>query len=655
MYRKLFKMKTNLKVIFTLLIYLCAFFFSQGIFAKTSDTNKLKCVSIFYERMPSIKPKYQRGRLDAILLQNLIGHFPHIQQYIIPIDQYKQGQINNCEANFYIGSRLTSKFPRTLISDYIPTIRNVNWINYNISPLINSRFTSKIPRSFIRDFISTKRNVVWINDNISQLGEQAIKKIWSAQHIGIARVDRKNLDINLQPGFYKFFEYKNETFLKSANFDKTSNFSGYNEIIILNISNKAMQKKYVIAWAKHSSRQIKTPYILRNKNHWYFADNPFLYVFENDRYLIFADVLFDMLNEKPIDHGKKFALVRLEDISPHSDDKRIRIITDLMSKYNVPFAISLIPLYVDPLGIYKDSPPSGKLKLSNDPKLISTLEYAKKHGASFIMHGISHQLGNKKNPYSGISGHDFEFWDKINEKPIANDTPKYVLNRISKGLKIIQDSGFNVVAWLTQHYKASALDYVIFGKIFKWNVGRVNYAISNIDDAVSLPGSFLFNSTEESHEHAKQRLSYFKNFKVKTTKTPQYAEPFLPYTIYGDYYGQRLIPENLGNVQPALNEQVINKRTVDDIIQDAKRNLVLRDVWASFFIHLQLLNLEKRGGLSKYSGDTSELERLIRTIKALGYEFVDLKTWTRENSLKKRPKPISGTGVSKINITFSSI
>ena len=76
---------------------------------------------------------------------------------------------------------------------------------------------------------------------------------------------------------------------------------------------------------------------------------------------------------------------------------------------------------------------------------------------------------------------------------------------------------------------------------------------------------------------------------------------------------------------------MVHLETVMDIVQAAKRNRVIRDAWASFFIHPSLLNTVEQGGLSRYSGDTKWLEDLVTQIQSFGYEFVDLTTWTKNN------------------------
>jgi uncharacterized protein YdaL len=95
-----------------------------------------------------------------------------------------------------------------------------------------------------------------------------------------------------------------------------------------------------------SSEGGAIPYILRSGNFWYVADCPFEYVSETDRYLLFADLLHDMLGE---DHPRSHrVLIRIEDVHPLEDPNRLRAVANLLHSEKVPFLISLIPYYVNP-------------------------------------------------------------------------------------------------------------------------------------------------------------------------------------------------------------------------------------------------------------------------------------------------------------------
>jgi hypothetical protein len=44
--------------------------------------------------------------------------------------------------------------------------------------------------------------------------------------------------------------------------------------------------------------------------------------------------------------------------------------------------------------------------------------------------------------------------------------------------------------------------------------------------------------------------------------------------------------------------------------------------------------------LGLFPGDVAEIERLIKAVRENGYEFIDIATWTKENTLPKRKPTI---------------
>lgn len=137
-----------------------------------------------------------------------------------------------------------------------------------------------------------------------------------------------------------------------------------------------------------------------------------------------------------------------------------------------------------------------------------------------------------------------------------------------------------------------------------------------------------------------KRLQFLGDVKVDWPKQLLPTGQFFPYEIFGDVYGQRLIPENVGNVQPYMNEQVHKTLQIDDLIRIMKRNRVLRDFWGSFFIHPFQLEDTVNGGIGKFPGESGQIQKLIREARAAGYEFMDLKAWVKDTRLLKRPEPI---------------
>lgn len=559
------------------------------------------CVNVYFDR--SQDSKYWMGKTYATFLQNLLGHFPQYQQIVSPIELYKKGDIEKCAATIYIASY----------------------------------FENKIPSDFYDDYVNTKKNVAWLGYSVWGLGDR-FENIFGYKYSRLTTLDRKNLDSLGRPSFFKNILYKGETFFKYGNWSRENNqifLAPFEQTVLEPIS---PEKSQILAQAQQNVTKELLPYAIRADNHFYVADVPFSFMHEADRYFVFADLLFDILNEKPR-HNGKYALVRLEDVHPLVPIRQLYKITDVLKKENVPLNISLIPIFYDPLKRADRGPFEELVTMDRKKSFMTFIDDVKADKAFFIWHGVTHQYKQMMNPHNGVSGADFEFFDAVNNRPIAEDSADYVLDKLEDGFFTLQKAGITPRMWLTPHYQASSLDYIIFANVFSWNIGRVIYYNHSY---VGLPqGSenknIWFENTQSTS--AKLRRDYFKSLEV-TYESERWSGQIFPYEIFGDVYGQRLVPENLGNSQPFINAHVVSSRSKEDIVADAKRNLVLRDVWASFFYHPFLITTYEEGGRGAYPGDPAELEYIIRELKKLGYSFINLEDFLNNNTIEKRPEPI---------------
>ena len=96
------------------------------------------------------------------------------------------------------------------------------------------------------------------------------------------------------------------------------------------------------------------------------------------------------------------------------------------------------------------------------------------------------------------------------------------------------------------------------------------------------------------------------------------VDQFFPYPIANDYYGLYVWPENLGYVP--LPRHGGKPQHVDDMLEMARLNKVVRDAWASFFWHPPLIRTEI---------GIASLEKLVDGIRAEGYEFISLQELRR--------------------------
>lgn len=336
-----------------------------------------------------------------------------------------------------------------------------------------------------------------------------------------------------------------------------------------------LEKCSVVATA--TANEITIPYILRSGKFWYVVDSPFAYATETDRYLLFADLLHEILEENhPSSHR---ALIRIEDVHPLETPDRLRDVADALYAEKVPFLVSLVPFYVDPQQ-------NLRISLSDKPDLVDAIHYMVRRGGTVAMHGATHQ-------YKGVTAADFEFWDESTNKPIKDESAEAIRRKIDTGLSEFLRNGIYPVVWETPHYAGSQLTYDTVGKIFS----------SAMEQRLAIDDS----------DHSQ----------------------YFPYIIERDLHGQKIYPENLGYVPLDPSDPDASEEQVTHLIEYARKNLMVRDGFASCFYH-SFIPLEN-------------LTRLVKGFKEAGYTFVDLKN--ENNTVMLNDKAIAtGTGSVTLNL-----
>lgn len=459
--------------------------------------------------------------VEARELCNLLGHFKTLVS-IRGTNHYSPHEINNYDVTFYIG--------------YKPG--------------------RKPSHNFMNDALYTKKTVVWINGGLT-----AYKKYNSIEK-------RFGFDVTYldTTGTYNSVRCGNKVFTRGAD-----------DIFLVNVINNAKVK--VIATASSCATQKGIPYIVKSGNFYYVADLPFMDVTQSDRYLLFADLLHEMVGENhPENHQ---AIVRIEDVTPVRDPQNLKAIADILFSRHIPFLIGVVPFYVNPA--------EGKhISLSDRPELVEALKYCVENGATIVLHGVTHQ-------YKGVSGIDFEFWDGLSGKPIANENPNLIAYKIETGINECTKNGIYPLIWETPHYTASISDYKIFSRYFSSSIDR-----------------------------------------MMLNEDYQYGQ-FFPYVINKDIYGQKIFPENLGYI-PLLEKKDSTEQYVHQMINNARVLYNVRDGYASFFFH-PFLHLDY-------------LQEIVDGISRLGFTFVDLKQ--QPNWVKTKDAIIlSGSQKYSMNIDHS--
>src|SRR5436190_407324 len=451
---------------------------------------------------------FRVGERSAVLVRNLLGHFKELDVHMGAVGRYAAGNLSRCDRAIYMGTYFDGRMPNAFLADVAQYRRPFFWMSYNIWALRQ------------------------------HMGAERFEATWGFDYEKTHEPEQPKR--GALPQFYDRFSYKGATFRKVSTLDAEGAFTGDAAIVL--VKNRSAT---VLAEATHSGTDAKTPYLLRKGDFFYIADNPVSVIDERDRYLILADVLFDVLKLAPRNQ-KRYALARIEDIHPAYDLKLLYQTVEVFRARKLPFAINLIPRYVGP-------GTSGPLDATDNMKFVRMIHYALDNGASILVHGYEHQLTVDLGCGVSFSGEGYEFWDVCNKRPLPFDSEKFVQERLDNAKRILEEAKIPYAGWVTPHYAASELAL----RVIHRNFARVL-----------------------------QRMDYF--LKGRPYSRNNTTDQFFPYTIFHDYYGLHVWPENLGYLP--LSDDGAVMRSPDDMIENARLYKVVRDAWASFFWHPFLIN-----------------------------------------------------------------
>jgi uncharacterized protein YdaL len=503
--------------------------------------------------LPSGTPWDKLGLAYTIMLRNLLGHFD-AQVDMVPVQQYTAGAVNNYTATFYLGSAYDHQLPAAFLSDAATTTKTLVWFKYNLWQLAwNGTY----------NFTATRG--IQFND--------------------LKGMNAAPSSANPNPGFYDTVKYKGLDFVKYYQYDSARNqINADPDIGSVSIADPA--KASVVVPVVNSANGTQLPYIARSGNFWYVADLPFSFIGPRDRYLVFTDLLHDMLGIPHAENHK--ALVRLEDVGALVSVQAMKTLSDYLGGKHIPFSVALIPRYLDALGVYNGGKRQ-EVPLSQATNLRTAINYARTKGAELVMHGFTHQYGNMRNPHTGVSGDDYEFWNIVDNTPVQEDSTAWAYGRMNNGLTDMRAQGWSPIAWEPPHYHTSAIAARTSTQLFPVTYMRSVYFTAD------KPNFFA---------------SVAKDFGVGQ---------FYPYAIGRDYYGQRIIPENLGNIEydiSTIDPTSNYNYTADDLVTNAKYAKAVRDGFASFFFHP--FWLEPNLGTPGFE----DFRKTVEGITALGFTWV---------------------------------
>jgi uncharacterized protein YdaL len=492
---------------------------------------------------------------------------------------------------------------RNLIGHFNSTVDLVPIQNYTAGELesyqttfyLGSYYNNPIPAAFLNDVSATQKTIVWFKYNIWQFAWNAAYNFnthYGFSFSGLQGLNATPTSTNPAPGFFDTVLYKGMSMVKYYAYDATSGTVNADpDVGVTQIINTALAQAVVNI--KNSATSAQVPYIVRSGNFWYFADLPLSYIGPRDRYLVLCDILHDIFaDNQPVSHK---ALVRLEDVDALVDYGTMKTLSDYMVSKHIPFSVATIPHYMDPLGVYNGGV-AEEVPLSQAGTLKRSLNYALARGGKVLMHGYTHQYDSMRNKNTAVSADDFELWNAVANTPVAEDSTAWALGRLQAGKTELLLNGYIPFAWETPHYQASPLAMKAVPQVFKTTYQRAVYYTSDTPNFTLAQG---------------------KDFEVGQ---------FFPYIIKQDYYGQRVLPENLGNIEYDISSIDPFSNVVytwKDLYLNAQYALVVRDGFASFFFHPFWLESSLAPLVTT---GFSDFKSIVQGITGLGYTWADPST-----------------------------
>jgi uncharacterized protein YdaL len=438
--------------------------------------------------------------------------------------------------------------------------------DYTAVVYIGSSNHRPLPKAFLDDVLTTRTPVLWMGGNIGQLYDKShdfsTRFGWRPAGLDTSAVTR--------------VDYRGVAFKR----DRAAASSG---IVRAEVTKRARATTVAEAVRPDGSR---FPWGVRSRHLTYLGEVPFSFTGPDDRYLAAADVLARHASAGTSEDRR--ALVRIEDVGPDADPAQLRAIADYLDTRRVPFSVAVYPRYRDPRGRYNNGRPVDKT-LADSPAVVHALRYMLARRGTLVMHGYTHQYGENPNPYRGVSGEDYEFYQvRIDEHgglryqgPTPTDSRAWAEQRLAAAAREFRRAGLAVpTIFEFPHYVGSAVDYSVVNELFRARYDQVFFAAGWCANGVCSSGR-----PDYSH-------------------TTSQSFPF----VVRDIYGSVVIPESLDHVALAAAPDE-SRRLPQDILATAKRVAAVRGGVASFFYH-------------PYLG-TSYLRQVVTGIQALGFTFVN--------------------------------
>lgn len=392
---------------------------------------------------------------EAVVLQDLLGHFP-ITAQVVAIEDYRPGSLENYDVAFFV-----------------------------------KRDNSPIRSDLLDDIANSSSTIVWIGFGLDQFAAGRSMDRYGFTPEGVSATN----------------EYTHVWY----HVRETTTLSPEADLIVLRDTNIAHVNAFM------TGSKTVAPYIVNAGKFWVVADVPLKNTTQHNSYMVFADVLHEMVGatNHPTQH---LALIRIEDVHPEVEQDKLRAIADYLHSVGIPFSIALIPIY--------ENPATGEqISISDKPGFVDTIHYMEKMGGSIVLHGYTHQ-------YSGETAIDYEFWNGAEDRPPRAESEGWIKEKLSAALNECWRNEIYPVAWVTPHDNASDFTQSVMARYFPVYYGRR-------------------------------------------------GNDFYPYVIEMDHWGQKIIPETMGYVQlqeTAGNNRQVPKASELIAVRDSIANAFFHPV-----------------------------------------------------------------------------
>jgi len=427
---------------------------------------------------------YSGGKKSAYTAQwvvpalvNLLGHFD-CAVTVIPAEAYQSGQVEAYSAVFYLGFGADGPLPEALIGDIYDTARPVCWMGGDIEQL-SGRFS---------------------------LGRYGF-----------------SVEPGPPAGKYSHVLYRSQA-LRRPKVRPTK----------VTVTHRVSCQ--VLANTEGGAQSL--PYAVRSGSFWYFADIPLLELSETGSYLVLADQLHDILEQRH--SSDRTALVCVTGVTPETDPGPLRALVRSLQDEQFPIAIAVTPMFNDPEH-------NSETPLSRRRTVVGVLRGAQRNGAAIILSGYTHQ-------YQGRTGEDAEFWDGKRNRPPLGRTPSDTADRIRKAIAEMGRCGLYPIVWSTPGGRASSSDYTEIARACSTTWER------------------------------------------RLTSVLAPAPQTFPFLIHQDGFGEQLIPDNLSPLRSGDDiETILEQARCQTVVPDPWLTVAVAPEAPPDAVRLLLTNMKEMG------------------------------------------------------------